>query len=124
MTDLNDLYTVAAHDAGAEMQVKGPEGVKLDMFIKFVGVDSEKWGDIQREYKPKQIEDAIAGGKSANRLVAEMLSKAAIGWRGFKNKRKNVPFTEENLFTLFMNAPYIREQADDFIARRINFMKG
>lgn len=125
MTDIFDLYTVDAHGDGAEMQVKGPDGVKLDMFITFVGVDSDKWDEIQREYRPKQLEALKdSDTRIINRIRAEMMSKAALGWRGVESKGETIDFTVEKLTELFINAPYIWDQANLFIADRVNFIKG
>lgn len=124
MTDLTDLYTVEAHGIGAEMQVKGPDGVKLDMYISFVGIDSEKWEEIQTKFRTEQLEAATKGKTALAKVISKMLSEAAFAWRGFKSKGDVVEFTNDAAFELFVNAPYVREQADDYIATRANFIKG
>lgn len=125
MIDIEELYTVDAHEAGAEMCVNDKYGNKTEMFITFVGVDSDKWDDIKREFQAKRVE-AISKDdfKLDNKLKAEMIASAALGWRGFNSKGVAVEFTKESLVTLLTKAPYIWDQANLFIVARVNFTKG
>ena len=41
--DIDQLYTVEDHEEGAEMQVMGPRGKLLDMFIKVKGMEKKKF---------------------------------------------------------------------------------
>jgi len=117
MIDIDQLYTVEAHEKGAEMQVKNQLGKKIDCFITFAGADSEIFRNAWNENKLKALE----GGKS---ITLDMMAACAISWRGFASKGKAIKFSRKKIEQLLKNAPYIVKQADDFIARRENFMKG
>lgn len=124
MGEINSLYTMAAHDAGAEMQLKDVSGKPLDVFITFVGSDSEKWDEIEAQFRTQQIEAIREGGIKQRRCKSEMLGAAALSWRGVESDGKPLEFKNESVVELFYHAPYIREQADLFIADRANFTKG
>ena len=111
--NINELRTRLAHDEGAEMQVRGPDGVMTDFFIKFRGIDSQHWEVVKKEMgKAKEDE-------SPHRFLAMM----AVEWRGLENDGEKVPFSEESLVSLFDQAPYIFDQGNVFIADRANFLK-
>ena len=110
--DINDLYTQDKHDAGAEMRVRGPDGIETDCYIMLVGIDSKKWREILKERaKDSAINDNM------------ILAKATLGWRGFTNGDDNFEFSEAAALALYKKAPYIAQQADLFISRRVNFIK-
>ena len=124
MIELSSLYTVDDHGAGAEMRVKDVNGKPTELYITFVGIDSEKWDDVQAEFRHKQADAIREGGRKNSKVKSEMLAAAAIGWRGAGSNGVDVEFSVENVGTLLFNAPYVRAQADDFIATRVNFTKG
>jgi len=121
--DIETLYTVEAHEQGAEMQVKGPDGILTDIYIRLIGVDSKTWrGMVKRKERAmmKMSFDEISDTDDAYTLIAE----ATIGWRGMESGGEPVEFSREKAEQLYQNAPYILDQADKFIATRANFMKG
>jgi hypothetical protein len=124
MTDIESLFTVATHGAGSEMQIKNAKGIAIDMFITFVGIDSEKWCDIQTEFRAKQAGVIGKGPRELAKVTSQMMAEAAIGWRNVTTKGVEIEFTTEHVYELMLNAPYVRAQADEFIANRINFMRG
>lgn len=123
--ELEDLYTATRHQEGAEMRVKDQFGKDTDFYIKLVGVDSATWAKIQRDFN----RDLLAMGKNDKsvddkEVQVRMISQAIIGWRGFTNKGKAVKFSTKKAEELLKNAPYVADQADRFIAKRLNFTKG
>jgi len=123
INNVEDLYTLASHSKGAEMQINGLDGKPVDMFITFVGIDSPQWEAITRKHRKAQIKVIKAGGDDRTVTVA-MLAEAATGWRGFKSKGKVIKFSSLRIKELLTNAPYICDQADVFVGTRVNFMKG
>lgn len=112
--DIKDLYTADVHEAGSEMHVEGPDGKPIDFFITLVGKDSKKWRAIKRKYERDMLMD-----KDPERdYVAEMLADAVISWRGDGIQK----FTRKAALELFINAPYILDQANVFVGTRSNFM--
>ena len=122
MTNIEDLYTVDSHEAGAEMQLKDENGNKLEMFITVAGPDSK----IFRKAKNKLRTDLISGGENVDGddLRARALAKATIGWRGFMSKGKKLEFNPARIEQLYISAPYIVDQIDNFVNKRLNFTKG
>ena len=120
--NIEDLYTLASHSKGAEMQVNGLDGKPVGMFITFVGIDSPQWEAITRKYRKAQLKAMKEGDDK--KVVAAMCADAAIGWRGFKSKNKIIKFSNAKVKELLLQAPYICDQADVFIGQRINFTKG
>lgn len=111
--DINELNTKAAHDEGAEMQVKDQFDKKTDCYIKTVGMDSKVWRDLMRSASKPHCE------LSEN----EVLARACIDWRGFDDGGEPLEFSYERVIGLFVDAPYIADQVDRFIAKRANFTK-
>ena len=120
--ELENLYSVDLHEKGAEMQLAGVDGAPVDCFITLIGVDSPSWAGIVRKYRDKQLK-ALSDGDRIN-TKASMLSEASIGWRGFTSNGEEIEFSKDKVRELYINAPYILTQSDNFVAERINFMKG
>lgn len=116
--DINSLHTLDSHETGAEMQVEAADGEKLDCFITFVGLDSHKWRELDRQM---QREILLCKGKNVDAITDRCMAEAAISWRGFEENGKELEFSTERLHELFTNAPYIKEQANQFIGTRGNF---
>jgi hypothetical protein len=114
--NIDELYTVDAHDKGAEMQVLDQFGKEIDMYFTIIGVDSKKWRSLQKQSKSLDNEDIEA--------TANILKEAIIGWRGVQSKGKDVKFSKDMAFKVLMNAPYLMAQIISFIVDRTNFMKG
>lgn len=122
--DIKGLYTSEEHSDGAEMQIMDKIGDSVDLFITMIGCDSKEWRKItsklSRDLLMLSDEDDGSGRIDAE---AEALACAAIGWRKFTDKDKEYKFSKARVKALYINAPYIREQADRFIAKRVNFIK-
>jgi len=56
--DIENLYTLDLHEAGAEMQVKDESGKPLEMYITIAGADSKAWKKATSEIKRA----VLAGG--------------------------------------------------------------
>lgn len=119
--DINQLYTVDAHEKGAEMQLKDENSKPLDMYIKVVGVDSK----LFREVKNKLRRDILADPSvDMEELKTNSLADITLGWRGFLEKGKEIKFSQKRILQLYQNAPYIADQIDMFCNARANFTKG
>lgn len=120
--ELNQLKTSGLHDTGAEMMVKDQFGNDTDFSITLVGVDSTKWREIKRQIE-RDAMSAAYGDESSKRGQAEYLADATIGWSGLMDDGKDVKFSKDKAKQLYESAPYIADQADRFIANRLNFMQ-
>jgi hypothetical protein len=122
--DINQLNTKEAHDEGAEMRVIGPDGKMTDVYIKLVGVDSAKWRKIKSRLERKTMMATLDDDDSddeENSLNA--ITDATLDWRGLTKDSNSLPFSKVAAKNLYISAPYIRDQADRFIAKRINFIE-
>lgn len=117
--ELNNLYTLDAHEKGAEMQVIDKHGDLADCYIMLIGFDSRQWEELINRHS-----EALQSELHSNAAKAEMLAGAALGWRGFMSDNVEIDFSIEKVKELFINAPYICDQANKFIAKRANFTKG
>lgn len=132
--DIKDLYTSDLHEDGAEMRVKNQYGDDTDMYISLAGVDSKLWrhekirGEREALNRYKKLEsgsiDLEKSVDEAAKLTAELLANITLGWRGFTSEGQELEFSREKAAELYLCAPYIREQVDNFFSNRVNFTKG
>ncbi len=119
--NIEDLYTVESHESGADMQVKDDTGKELDMYLKIAGVDSKIFRKVKNELRREILKDVDADTEG---LRAKSLAQVTLGWKGFQSEGEDLEFTQEKAEQLYINAPYLMDQADQFINKRENFTKG
>jgi hypothetical protein len=131
--DLNTLKAVKA-DEGATLQLVHPQTEEpLDgMTITLLGQDSAAYRKIQMA-KQQMALNRLAKGKratadlDAEKLAAEMiddLAKLTVSWTGFELDGKALKCEKANAVTVYTDWPWIREQAQEFVANRANFFRG
>lgn len=148
-----DIDTVAACEAGAEIEMTHPvTGAGNGVFIKVVGVDSKRWQGIlarSNDAERQRHHQAEKRGKKAEpktqeQITAEgiaMLAEGVLGWRyetiegdGAERKVVNHPgvipfeggelaFSEANAVKLFTARPQDKKAVDEGIADLANFIK-
>ena len=116
--DINTLYTAEAHEEGADIRIVSPlDGKETDFYITLQGIDSKAYRAAVRTYHRTLI--AKEEGGEIDLLVA--ITK---GWSGLKNNGKDVVFDAKAAHDLYVNAPNVTSQIDQFVADRTNFIKG
>jgi hypothetical protein len=131
--DLNDLKAVKADD-GAVCQVLHPETEEpiKGMTITLLGQDSASYRKMQL-VKQQAVLNRIAKGKKATgeldaeKLSADMiddLARLTVAWAGFELDGKPLKCDHANAVTVYTDWPWIREQAQEFVANRANFFRG
>ena len=116
--DINTLYTVDAHEEGAEIRIVSPlDGKETDFYIIIQGVDSKAYRTAVRAYHRKLIAEEEGG--EIDLIVA--ITKA---WRGLSKGKQEIPFSPEAAKDLYANAPSVASQINIFVADRTNFIKG
>jgi hypothetical protein len=115
--DIQNLYTVEEHEAGAEMQVHGKDGKPAKCFLTIVGLDSKTWNKALKKNKRKLASD------DSQDASAELYAECVIAWRGFTDNGEKLEFSKAGIKGLLLSAPYIVKQIDDFIVNRVNFIK-
>ena len=126
--DIKSLYTLEAHESGSEMNIISPvNGEPTECFLTVLGVDSRAWRDAELAGKRDIVNLAENGDFDkfkSRRIIAETLTQAVTGWRGFDDNGKPLDFDRAFLADLIINSPSIGDQIDRFIATRSNFTKG
>lgn len=129
--DLNALKPVKA-DKGATLDILHPETEEpIDgMSITLLGQDSAVYRKLQLS-KQQAILNRMAKGKKAADLDAEKLAedtiddlvKLTVKWTGFEINGEALAATPENFRMVYTEWPWIREQAQEFVANRSNFFR-
>ena len=63
-------------------------------------------------------------GDSVDEDKLDLLVACTKAWIGFENNGKPLPFSKQNTRMLYTKLPFIRDQVDDFIHDRGNFLTG
>ncbi len=129
--DLNALKPVKA-DKGATLDILHPETEEPieGMSITLLGQDSAVYRKMQLS-KQQAILNRMAKGKKAAELDAEKLAedtiddlvKLTVKWTGFEINGEALAATPENFRMVYTEWPWIREQAQEFVANRSNFFR-
>jgi hypothetical protein len=143
ISDFSELDTKAASEAGATLHLRHPATGELlylsdksPATIDFLGVDSAKMRAYHRKITDRRLEQSReqrAGKKMKNpvtaatleREKAEGLATVTRGWNIFPIDGKTLSCTEQNATKLYSDPRFlwVGEQADEFIAERLNFFK-
>lgn len=127
MSDLAQLQDlVEGQDRGAELTIKHPvTGEPTDIVLTIAGPDS----DVQRRARLKMQDElyAFRGRPPADdydRMDIDRLARCVVSWR-VKRDGQDVPFTFSAVVKLLHEFTFIREQADQFAASRVDyFLRG
>ena len=116
---LNTLYTTDLHDAGAELRILDGEGNKTDLYITVVGMDSKAFRKHSKRHQKAYMESLRSKKDFDDEdLNLQGLVDCTLGWRGVEEK-----FSKKLCTELYKNAPYIKDQIDNFMGDRANFTK-
>lgn len=138
--DIGSLDTVAACNAGAEIELRHPvTAAPLGVYINILGRDSEAFREHTRQSINERIRrDAVAlkRGKDTEVRTLEqsrdenidLLVVCTMGWRtGDKKvmivKGEELPFNVPNAKRIYGTVPWIYEQINEAIGDLANFMK-
>lgn len=130
MTDLSQLDTVAAADTGATMTVRHPvTGDDLNgaddkpMTLTVLGADSGEFKRAVSDSAKARKPGKVATIADAERATVDMLTRITTGMSGnWTWDGKAFPFSKENVKRLYTERPWLRQQVDEFIADRANFL--
>lgn len=128
--------TVAASDRGADLELILPNGKPIldektgkPWTIKLMGVDSRQYQDSQHKVANRRINrrSRTRKGLSAEELDSdqlEVLLDVTSSWFGIQLGPNDPPleFTRENARLVYTRFPWIRDQAEDFIGERSNYL--
>lgn len=140
--DLSSFQNISSNHR--RLELRGPDGELLTtdtgdkdeqgksvVLIWAVELVSEDSSDYQAVFK-RQLTDNVqratkrGGGKMSGAQIQEdkleILVSCTKGWEHLQLNGKEFPFTKANARELYTRWPFIREQVDDFIHERANFL--
>lgn len=143
--DLSKLDTVSAAAEGATLHLKHPvtgvplldESLKSDehpdgapVTITLLGVDSPEYQALDRRLRNRRLAETGRRGAQV-KLTAEqidneavqMLAALTVGWQNVGFGETKLEFSREAAASLYKKVPWIREQVDEFVADRGNFLR-
>jgi hypothetical protein len=116
--DINTLYTVDAHEEGAEIRIVSPlDGKETNFYISVQGIDSRAYRTAVKAYHRKLLNEEEGG-------EIDLLIAITKGWRGLSDNKKEVKFSASVARAVYENAPDVAVQVDRFVSKRTNFIKG
>ncbi|MDH7787650.1 hypothetical protein QBD01_003677 [Ochrobactrum sp. 19YEA23] len=130
-----DLASLAVTHEGQTLQLRHPiEGTILKteddepITITLVGTDSDVFRKAQRTILDRRLNQKGKTKLSAAELEEEAVTtliSCTLGWSGIVLDGEELAFSAENVRKLYSRTdlPWIRDQVDEFIADRANFLK-
>lgn len=130
--NLAKLDTAAIANQGAKMEVRGPDGSLLKtaggapVTITLLGADSDVAVRARNATTNRLLKNRgrtqITAESALDDTIA-LLAKCTVGWEGIGIDEDDTPFSQEAAAKLYERFPFIREQADEFVAERANFLQ-
>ena len=135
--DLANVDTIVAADEGAELQLRSPvdDAVLRDektgepVTVNLVGSDSKEYMKITHQIQNRRLGKRLGRGSrvktTAEEIEAdalELLVTSTKTWKHIILDGAELPCTPDNARKLYQRFPWIREQVDEFIADRTNFL--
>lgn len=133
--DLSQFDSTKKSSAGVAMTLRSPidgkdlidEGTKQPLTITLIGQDSAEFRAMQHRLSSKRLNAAV---KKKLRLDADeldadtlsMLAKSTKAWQGIVVEGKALDCNESTARSLYERMPWIREQVEEFISDRSNFL--
>jgi len=131
--DLSSLDTSKACDEGSVMQLRHPgtgepleNDDKSPMTLTLLGRDSPRFKAAQNARVNRRIQTAAPGTKITAEAIdsdgVDLVVDATTGWNVTIDGDKP-EFTSASAKAAYIRFPWMREQADAWIANRANFLK-
>ena len=103
-------------------------GEPTSIKITVASMDSEKYKQISMKVQNEQLKYAMKnrGKTTAERIASnslEILVGATVSWEGLAEGDKPLPCTPENVRKVYTDLPFIKEQVDEFLGDRRNFIR-
>lgn len=128
--DLAAIDTSKASEDGFVLQLAHPDGTLLAAKIRLQGVDSDAFQRAYRAQQRRHMDRINRSGKfraTPEQLEAEkieILAAVTLGWEGIALNGVPFEFNAENARTLYTRYALIREQVDQAVNDRGNFLPG
>ena len=121
-------YMNEAQDTATVTILHPGTGDPTSIKITVASMDSEKYKQISMKVQNEQLKYAMKnrGKTTAERIASnslEILVWVTVAWEGLAEGDKPVPCTPENVRRVYTELPFIREQVDEFLGDRRNFIR-
>ena len=129
--DFASLDIAAAADRGAELHVRDPiSGQPLEVngasvTIRLAGEDSGAYRHHERAAINRRLENRQRNKVTAESLETDTINALAavtLGWSNIGLDGQDLPFNQANARTLYRRFHWLREQVNEFVATRANFL--
>jgi len=128
MTSLTKFDTKTKASKGVEIELKDLRtGKRAGAFITILGADSDQFQDAKTEQARALADSQVNGDRPGSRQMIEMtcrtLAACTIGWRELEGPDgQPLPFSEFEAQKLYSDYPAIRDQINEEMANRANFV--
>ena len=135
MFDLAEMDTVEGSNKGFDVELFHPKTKEdLGIIIHILGRDSDKFLEVSRAQQKRRLNkmSKFGGARSPGRVVTpeevekdsiELLAECTTGWSDtLMVDGAKLPFSVENAKAVYRRFPWIREQVDEAMDDRANFI--
>ena len=127
--DLSKLDTSGAAETGAVLEVLHPtENTPLGIKITLAGADSDVYRKMVNKSVNKRLQRIKPGqtipftAEEQEESGLNLLAVCTLSWEGVVVEGEALPCTKENAKMVYQRFPWIKEQVDQFIGDRANFL--
>lgn len=123
--DLSQFDTKKTSEEGVWVEIESPtDGEPLGTHFKILGSDSEVYNKQLRKNKDKMMKQGMKNIKSENLEVEEieLLVACTVDWDNIVDNGEKLECTKENVRYVYKTYPWIKDQVDEFIGDRSNFL--
>lgn len=130
--DLSQFAALQPADGSAQMELRDVSGqpvLKADgtpITITLLGKDSDAWTKHENAMGDSRLNQRGQHRLKMERLKAENVAgyaKCTVSWDGIGLGEETTACTYENALKLYTAFPAIRDQVDEFMGERANFLK-
>jgi glutamine amidotransferase-like uncharacterized protein len=125
--DLNNLDVVSRADAGAKCIIRDPlTGEDTTAYLMLAGSDSGTYKQSQHKIANARINRKSTARITIEEIEAEqigVLVDCTLGWGGMVMAGAEVPFDRAAARRIYEKFPTVREQAEQFVADRSNYLR-
>ena len=105
--------------------IRDDEGTALR--VKLLGKDSNEYRKAQRAATQRRLQSrskkSMIDAETLEREAVEVLIVCTQDWEGLAEGGEDLPCTPENVRRVYSKYLWLREQVDEFVEDRGNFMK-
>lgn len=139
--DLTKYDSVKAAEQGAELELRDPvSNLKSKIFIRVLGHDSKDYQRVVSKQNQRRTSRVFQHGRfkpgnltdqEFKQDAIEILAECTLSWRDETEEKpellvvggQRLECTKENAIRVYTELPWIKEQVEDFVTDRANFIK-